>query len=81
MNEGNEEVGGIKGSYQRQAFLERSEIYIVEGDINDVELVKKLFKVVWFSHVMHLAGQAGVRYAMKNNGSYVRSTIGFGISF
>ncbi|GJX00606.1 retrovirus-related pol polyprotein from transposon TNT 1-94, partial [Tanacetum coccineum] len=59
----------------RQALLKRSGIYIVEGDINDVELVKKLFVVVRFSHVMHLAAQAGVRYAMENPGSYVHSNI------
>jgi len=59
----------------RQALLERSGIFIVEGDINDVSLLKKLFEVVPFTHVMHLAAQAGVRYAMKNPASYVHSNI------
>ncbi|KAB5526970.1 hypothetical protein DKX38_020817 [Salix brachista] len=59
----------------RQALLERSGVFIVEGDINDVTLLKKLFEVVPFTHVMHLAAQAGVRYAMKNPGSYVHSNI------
>ena len=59
----------------RQALLERSGVFIVEGDINDVALLKKLFEVVPFTHVMHLAAQAGVRYAMKNPGSYVHSNI------
>ncbi|KAF1002337.1 UDP-glucuronate 4-epimerase 3-like [Apium graveolens] len=59
----------------RQALLERSGIFIVEGDINDMVLVKKLFDVVAFSHVMHLAAQAGVRYAMQNPSSYVHSNI------
>ncbi|KAH8488460.1 hypothetical protein Peur_059848 [Populus x canadensis] len=59
----------------RQALLERSGIFIVEGDINDVSLLKKLFDVVPFTHVMHLAAQAGVRYAMKNPASYVHSNI------
>ncbi|KAK1376318.1 UDP-glucuronate 4-epimerase 3 [Heracleum sosnowskyi] len=59
----------------RQALLERSGIFIVEGDINDMVLVKKLFEVVAFSHVMHLAAQAGVRYAMQNPTSYVHSNI------
>ncbi|KAJ6722742.1 UDP-GLUCURONATE 4-EPIMERASE 2-RELATED [Salix koriyanagi] len=44
----------------RQALLERSGVFIVEGDINDVALLKKLFEVVPFTHVMHLAAQAGV---------------------
>lgn len=59
----------------RQALLERSGVFIVEGDINDVELLRKLFKIVTFTHVMHLAAQAGVRYAMENPSSYVHSNI------
>ncbi|VFQ91278.1 unnamed protein product [Cuscuta campestris] len=59
----------------RQDLLDRSGVYIVEGDINDYKLLKKLFGIVRFTHVMHLAAQAGVRYAMKNPGSYVHSNI------
>ncbi|XP_052210920.1 UDP-glucuronate 4-epimerase 3-like [Diospyros lotus] len=59
----------------RQALLERSGIFIVEGDINDSALLNKLFEVVAFTHVMHLAAQAGVRYAMENPSSYVHSNI------
>ncbi|CAN1332118.1 UDP-glucuronate 4-epimerase 3 [Linum perenne] len=59
----------------RQSLLERSGIFIVEGDINDVALLQKLFQVVPFTHVMHLAAQAGVRYAMQNPSSYVHSNI------
>nr|GEX52029.1 UDP-glucuronate 4-epimerase 3 [Tanacetum cinerariifolium] len=59
----------------RQALLERSGVYVVEGDINDVGLLKKLFELVSFSHVMHLAAQAGVRYAMQNLSSYIHSNI------
>ncbi|KAK8693461.1 hypothetical protein V6N13_071044 [Hibiscus sabdariffa] len=59
----------------RQALLERSGVFIVEGDINDSALLRKLLEVVAFSHVMHLAAQAGVRYAMENPGSYVHSNI------
>ncbi|GER46445.1 UDP-glucuronate 4-epimerase [Striga asiatica] len=59
----------------RQSLLERSGIYIVEGDINDSDLLAKLFDIVKFTHVMHLAAQAGVRYAMENPSSYVHSNI------
>ncbi|KAM0072458.1 putative UDP-glucuronate 4-epimerase [Helianthus debilis subsp. tardiflorus] len=59
----------------RQALLERSGIFIVEGDINDDTLLKKLFELIPFTHVMHLAAQAGVRYAMENPSSYVHSNI------
>ncbi|XP_051147795.1 UDP-glucuronate 4-epimerase 3-like [Andrographis paniculata] len=59
----------------RQALLERSGVYLVEGDINDSPLLKRLFAIVTFTHVMHLAAQAGVRYAMENPSSYVHSNI------
>ncbi|VVB03444.1 unnamed protein product [Arabis nemorensis] len=59
----------------RQALLEKNGVYIVEGDINDVELLRKLFNIVSFTHVMHLAAQAGVRYAMENPNSYIHSNI------
>ncbi|KAL1546471.1 UDP-glucuronate 4-epimerase 3 [Salvia divinorum] len=59
----------------RQTLLERSGVYIVEGDINDGALLAKLFDIVPFTHVMHLAAQAGVRFAMENPSSYVHSNI------
>jgi UDP-glucuronate 4-epimerase len=59
----------------RQKLLERAGVFVVEGDINDGPLLKKLFDVVPFTHVMHLAAQAGVRYAMQNPNSYVHSNI------
>ncbi|XP_051137229.1 UDP-glucuronate 4-epimerase 4-like [Andrographis paniculata] len=59
----------------RKGLLERNGVYIVEGDINDSELLGKLFEIVHFSHVMHLAAQAGVRYAMKNPASYIHSNV------
>ncbi|KAK6161697.1 hypothetical protein DH2020_005078 [Rehmannia glutinosa] len=60
----------------RQKLLKQHEIYVVEGDLNDSELLNKLFDIVPFSHVLHLAAQAGVRYAMQNPLSYVSSNIG-----
>ncbi|CAN1138682.1 UDP-glucuronate 4-epimerase 3 [Linum perenne] len=59
----------------RRKVLESAGIFVVEGDINDSDLLKKLFDVVYFTHVMHLAAQAGVRYAMQNPNSYVHSNI------
>ncbi|CAM6124662.1 unnamed protein product [Calypogeia fissa] len=59
----------------RQILLEKHGVFIVEGDINDAVLLKELFDVVPFTHVMHLAAQAGVRYALENPGSYVHSNI------
>lgn len=59
----------------RKSLLSNHGIFIVDGDINDVRLLDKLFDVVVFTHVMHLAAQAGVRYAMENPNSYVHSNI------
>ncbi|GMH09498.1 hypothetical protein Nepgr_011339 [Nepenthes gracilis] len=59
----------------RQSQLERVGVFIVEGDINDSTLLQKLFDMVAFTHVMHFAAQAGVRYAMNNPDSYVHSNI------
>ena len=59
----------------RQALLEYSGVFIVEGDINDMALLKKLFELATFTHVLHLAAQAGVRYAMENPLSYVHSNL------
>ncbi|CAJ1939070.1 unnamed protein product [Sphenostylis stenocarpa] len=59
----------------RQHLLAKHGILIVEGDLNDASLLAKLFDIVSFSHVLHLAAQAGVRYAMQNPQSYVASNI------
>lgn len=59
----------------RLGLLENSGVFVVEGDINDAELLKKLFDLGEFTHVMHLAAQAGVRYAMKNPSSYIHSNV------
>ncbi|KAK8308024.1 hypothetical protein V6Z12_D02G028000 [Gossypium hirsutum] len=45
----------------RQNLLSKHQIFIVEGDLNDGPLLTKLFDVVPFTHVLHLAAQAGVR--------------------
>lgn len=59
----------------RQSLLLKHSIFIVDGDINDAELLSHLFSLVPFTHVLHLAAQAGVRYALRNPLSYVRSNV------
>ncbi|KAF2288917.1 hypothetical protein P3X46_027363 [Hevea brasiliensis] len=59
----------------RQKLLLKHQVFIVEGDLNDAPLLAKLFDVVPFTHILHLAAQAGVRYAMQNPQSYVSSNI------
>ncbi|CAA6675393.1 unnamed protein product [Spirodela intermedia] len=59
----------------RAALLAQRGVFVVAGDVNDDRLLGKLFDVVPFTHVMHLAAQAGVRYAMENPSSYVHSNV------
>ncbi|RDY07167.1 UDP-glucuronate 4-epimerase 6, partial [Mucuna pruriens] len=59
----------------REAMLGKHGVFIVEGDINDKALLEKLFDVVAFTHILHLAAQAGVRYAMQNPQSYISANI------
>ncbi|XP_072977224.1 UDP-glucuronate 4-epimerase 1-like [Typha angustifolia] len=59
----------------REAHLAANGVFIVEGDINDARLLDRLLDLARFSHVLHLAAQAGVRYAIQNPASYVHSNI------
>ncbi|KAL2332607.1 hypothetical protein Fmac_013820 [Flemingia macrophylla] len=59
----------------REAMLGKHQVMIVEGDLNDTPLLQKLLDVVAFTHILHLAAQAGVRYAMQNPQSYVTANI------
>ncbi|KAH9619067.1 hypothetical protein KSS87_005616 [Heliosperma pusillum] len=59
----------------RQNLLSRHQIFIVEADLNDTPMLNKLFDIVPFTHILHLAAQAGVRYAMENPQSYIASNI------
>ncbi|KAL5992104.1 UDP-glucuronate 4-epimerase 6 [Asimina triloba] len=59
----------------RQSLLSKHGVFIVEADLNDAHVLSKLFDIVPFTHILHLAAQAGVRYAMQNPQSYVSSNI------
>ncbi|KAI3803113.1 hypothetical protein L1987_31262 [Smallanthus sonchifolius] len=59
----------------RRELLGLNGVYIVDGDINDRRLLSVLFNTVEFTHVMHLAAQVGVQYAVKNPYAYVRGNI------
>ncbi len=51
----------------------------VLGDLADDALMDNLFAQEKFSHVAHLAAQAGVRYSIENPRSYIQSNlVGFG---
>ncbi|KAL4589957.1 hypothetical protein LXL04_002870 [Taraxacum kok-saghyz] len=59
----------------RRELLEFHGVFIVDGDINDRGLLDILFDTIAFTHVMHLAAQVGVQYAVENPYAYVHSNI------
>ncbi|CAI7843178.1 unnamed protein product, partial [Closterium sp. NIES-53] len=59
----------------RAARLWSAGIEIIRGDLNNGTLLDALFATVTFTHVAHMAAQAGVRYALENPKSYVDSNV------
>ncbi|CAA7400618.1 unnamed protein product [Spirodela intermedia] len=60
---------------RRAALLSARGVFVAEGDLNDGALLAALFRAFPFTHVLHLAAQAGVRYAMRSPQSYVHSNV------
>src|SRR3954462_5203449 len=50
-------------------------IKVVEGDICNRGLLEELFTHYSFTHVLHLAAQAGVRYARENPDAYLKANL------
>jgi len=48
---------------------------VVEGDVCNASLLEALFQRHQFTHVVHLAAQAGVRYSLTHPLSYVRNNL------
>ncbi|CAI5507521.1 unnamed protein product [Closterium sp. Naga37s-1] len=59
----------------RAARLWSAGIEIIRGDLNNGTILDALFGTVTFTHVAHMAAQAGVRYALENPKSYVDSNV------
>lgn len=59
----------------RQLNLMEAGVHVVDADLNDQSVLEVIFSVCQFTHVLHLAAQAGVRYAVKNPGAYVHSNV------
>ena len=59
----------------RMEKLAKAGIVTIEADLNDKHTVRKALDACKFTHVLHLAAQAGVRYAVKNPGAYVHSNV------
>ncbi len=47
----------------------------IKSDLEDQETVNRLFQTEKFTHIVHLAAQAGVRYSLTNPHAYVKSNI------
>jgi UDP-glucuronate 4-epimerase len=59
----------------RQRRVEEAGIQVVIGDIVDKNLLLELCQKYEITHVLHLAAQAGVRYARENPGAYLKSNL------
>jgi UDP-glucuronate 4-epimerase len=55
--------------------LQEKGISVIEGDLCDSTKLEEIFCQNDFTHVLNLAAQAGVRYAQKNPGAYLRSNL------
>ena len=64
---------GLKRS--RMGKLSEIGVHVVEADLNDAVTVRKILETCEVTTVVHLAAQAGVRYAVKNPGAYVHSNV------
>lgn len=60
---------------RRADLLQQEGIKIYEADLNDEKMLDTLFEAYSFTDVLHLAAQAGVRYAKKNPRAYLSSNI------
>jgi len=73
------EQTGIGKNRIRTKRLVRSEKFpnynFIKLDLEDKAEIFRLFKEQKFTHVCHLAAQAGVRYSLENPDSYVQSNV------
>lgn len=60
---------------ERLEILEKSSVFVIRGDINDAILLRRLFDMIPFTHVLHLAAQPSIRNAKENPGAYVQNNI------
>jgi len=59
----------------RQRLLRDQGVYVAEGDLNDHAFLHELLDACAFTHVLHLAAQAGVRYAVQNPQAYISANV------
>lgn len=59
----------------RAEVLEDAGVLTLEADLNDASVLREAHRLCGFTHILHLAAQAGVRYATKDPDSYVASNV------
>eukprot|EP01137_Pigoraptor_chileana_P006350 Opistho-2@50616 len=59
----------------RAAILADNGIEIIDGDICDMDLVRRILSSAKVTNVIHLAAQAGVRFAVEKPLTYIRSNV------
>lgn len=59
----------------RTAILKEAGISVISGDLNDRKRLFELMEAHQFTHIIHLAAQAGVRHSLKAPEDYVRANI------
>lgn len=52
-----------------------SNITFIQADISDVDSLENIFKAYNFTHIVHLAAQAGIRYSFENPQTYIQTNI------
>ena len=57
------------------SLLKEHQVPVLDADLNDYMLMLEVFDTCKFTHVVHLAAQAGVRYAKKAPQTYVASNL------
>ncbi|MBA3817188.1 MAG: NAD-dependent epimerase/dehydratase family protein [Parachlamydiaceae bacterium] len=60
---------------ERAKLLALQGIHVDEGDVCDAPLLLKLMTEKSFTHIVHLAAQAGVRYSLVNPQAYIKANI------
>ncbi|MCB1114311.1 MAG: GDP-mannose 4,6-dehydratase [Chlamydiia bacterium] len=60
---------------ERARRLKEAGIEVINADINDKHTLFQLMEKERFTHIIHLAAQAGVRYSLKAPEAYIRSNI------
>lgn len=63
------EYGKIIASSNKAAYR------FIKSDLEDQDTLNRLFQKEKFTHIVHLAAQAGVRYSLANPHAYIRSNI------